>query len=1038
MSHILSATEANESWLTDPTVFAVNRLPAHSSHRFHDHEPLADEPTSLKQKLDGQWQVKVTDTAETGFLANYIDGDHAQSEFQAIEVPSNLETSGLLKPQYVNVQYPWDGHEDPQQPNIPEHNHMALYRKTFAPSPAVARAIRENHQVTLTFHAASTAIYVWLNGRFVGYAEDSFTPSEFDVTDAIREGNNVLAVACYEYSSAVWLEDQDFWRLHGLYRSVELTAIPAAHVRDWKIDPDFDASTANATLTFKADVSNPVAASKAVATLTDSHGTLMWQSGEMPVEETITLQTNLDGIAPWSAEAPNLYTLSLTLYGEDGTVVEVNRERIGFRHFAIENGVMRLNGKRIVFKGVNRHEFDARRGRAVTEEDMLFDIRFFKQHNINAVRTSHYPNQERWYELCDEYGIYMIDETNLESHGSWTAPSEPVTADTNVPGSKPEWRDACVDRVESMMRRDYNHPAVVIWSLGNESYAGTVFKAMSDFVHENDSLRPTHYEGVFWNREFEDISDIESRMYAKPVEIAQYLESNPKKPYISCEYMHAMGNSVGGMHLYTELERYEQYQGGFIWDYIDQALFQRLPDGTERLTYGGDWDDKPNDYEFSGDGIIFADRTVSPKAQEVKQLYANVKIMPDERGVTIRNENLFVSTADYVFTARVLVNGVECWHADYRFDVAAGASERFDIAFPAACDLTAGYVGVGLPNGSYEVTYEVDQRLAAATDWAPAGFEVTFGQFTTVVRRDCEACSGKDSEVDDAMNDVTITNGRWNAGMRACGREALLSKAQGGLVSFTRNGREMLSRKPSLLTFRPLTDNDRGNASGFDRAQWFAAGRYAKTVAAEVSNDGKSVTALYTYELADIQHTKVTARYELLEDGRIHLTLSYPGGVEAASLPAFGMEWMIPVEYSNLRFYGLGPAETYQDRLHGAKLGVFKTTAQADNAPYLVPQETGNHEGVRWLEATDRHGHGIRVSQASDEHFAASLLPYSTLMLEEATHQEELPEPRHMFLRLLAAQMGVGGDDSWGAPVYEQYQVPADQPLTLDVMLELF
>lgn len=1036
MSHIFSSTEAQESWLTDPTVFAVNRLPAHSSHHCYDHKPLAGEPTGLKQRLDGQWQVKVVDMSEAGFPSDFAQTQCTESGFSSIEVPSNLETKGLLKPQYVNVQYPWDGHEDPQQPNIPQHNHVALYRREFTPSASVTRAIRENRQITLTFHAASTAIYLWLNGTFIGYAEDSFTPSEFDVTDAIQEGHNTLAVACFEFSSAAWLEDQDFWRLHGLYRSVELTAIPAAHVRDWKIDPDFDATTGDATLAFVASISNADAASKAVATLYGTDGTIAWQSEQLPVNETITTEAVIANIKPWSAEEPNLYTLDLTLYGADGTVIEVSRERIGFRHFAIENGVMKLNGKRIMFKGVNRHEFDARRGRAVNEEDMLYDITFFKQHNINAVRTSHYPNQERWYELCDEYGIYMIDETNIETHGSWTAPSDPVTPDTNVPGSKSEWQEACVDRIESMMRRDYNHPAVVIWSLGNESYAGTVFKAMSDFAHANDPLRPVHYEGVFWNRQFDDISDMESRMYAKPTEIAEYLEANPKKPYISCEYMHAMGNSVGGMHLYTELERYEQYQGGFIWDYIDQALFQRLPDGTERLTYGGDWDDRPNDYEFSGDGIIFADRTASPKAQEVKQLYANVSIKPDAHGVTIRNENLFVSTADYVFTARMLVNGEERWQADYRFDVAAGASERFDIAFPAASDLMASRCDEELPNGSIEVTYEVDQRLAETTAWAPAGFELTFGQHVQVFNdaADTDAAAMTDSHT----HDVTVTDGRWNAGVKAGGREALLSKAQGGLVSFTRDGHEMLSRKPNLLTFRPLTDNDRGNASGFDRAQWFAAGRYAKTVGTEIVRDGNTIVGTYTYELAIAQRTKVTARYELLEDGRIHLTLTYPGSIEAASLPAFGMEWMLPVEYSNLRFYGLGPAETYRDRLHGAKLGVFESTAEADNAPYLVPQETGNHEGLRWIEVTDRHGHGMRVSQAGDEHFAASLLPYSTLMLEEATHQEELPTPRHMFLRLLAAQMGVGGDDSWGAPVHERFQLPADRPLTLDVMLELF
>ncbi|PWG59569.1 glycoside hydrolase family 2 TIM barrel-domain containing protein [Bifidobacterium catulorum] len=1076
-----TASEASPDWLRDPEVFAVNRMPAHSDHRCYDHTPACGESSNLTASLDGRWRVNVVEAAEDGkadgsagfsvtaapdtACPDFARPDFDDSGFGTIAVPSHLETAGYLPPKYVNVQYPWDGHDDPCAPDVPRRNHVALYRRTFAASGPIRSAIRDGRRVTLVFHGAQTAIYVWLNGMFIGYGEDSFTPSEFDVTDAVIDGDNVLAVACYEYASASWLEDQDYWRLHGLFRSVELTAWPAAHIGDMRIVADFDHRRGEGLLDIRTELHGavPGTARTVTAQLIDADGDVVWRSPHDvgPVRDDGAAADGDDGMAdaamlswntavecahPWSAEDPYLYTLRLTVTDAEGSVVEVAEQRIGFRRFAIEDGIMKINGKRIVFKGVDRHEFDARRGRAVTEEDMLWDVRFLKRHNLNAVRTSHYPNQSRWYELCDEYGIYLIDETNLETHGTWSAPGDGVTPETNVPGNDARWEGACLDRVDSMIRRDFNHPSVVIWSLGNESYAGTVIQAMHDLVHELDAMRPVHYEGVFWNRKFDAASDIESRMYAKPAEIEEYLTNDPKKPYISCEYMHAMGNSVGGMQLYTALERYPRYQGGFIWDYIDQALWQRLGDGSERLTYGGDWDDRPHDYEFAGDGIVFADRTISPKAQEVKQLYANVRITPDATGVTIANGNLFVPTGGYVFTARLLVDGVERWKADYRFEVPAGETRRFDVAFPDAGDFAR------VDGGTVEVTYEVDQRLAKATPWAEAGYELAFGQHTIAV--ESKADGGDDGNGGTRPNAIEVVDGRWNLGIHSvagdsgmAGRgtgttgdddfEVLLSRTQGGMVSLRRGRREMVIRRPQIVTFRPLTDNDRGNGSGFERAQWFGAGRYARVADTRFDAAPDRITAEYVYELAEPRHTRVTVRYEVDGAGTVHLTASYPGAADAPTLPAFGLEWMLPAQYTNLRFYGPGPEETYPDRKLGGRLGIHETTAADSVAQYLVPQETGNHEDVRWAEVTDEHGHGMRVSQAGADRFSASLLPYSSLMLEEATHQNELPQPRHTFLRLLAAQMGVGGDDSWGAPVHRRYLLDAAKPLTLDVHIEL-
>ena len=1013
---------ASETWLTDATVFEVNRTPAHSNHKCFTHDPQSGEYSDLTQSLDGEWRVEIVQASDIDFNEEpFVAENFDDSAFYRTQVPGHLQMAGLLKNKYVNIQYPWDGHENPLEPNVPENNHVALYRKKFVVSKRLADTKESGGSVSIVFHGMATAIYVWVNGLFAGYGEDGFTPNEFDITDLLHDGENVVAVACYEYSSASWLEDQDFWRLHGLFRSVELTAQPHVHVVNMQLEADWDAESGTASLDAALSVRNASDAATISATLKDSEGNVVWETSTNADANTTFASGSLQGLEPWSAESPSLYELEVNVIDQAGDIVEAVVQKVGFRRFRIENGIMTLNGKRVVFKGADRHEFDAKRGRSITEQDMIDDVIFCKRHNINAIRTSHYPNQERWYDLCDEYGIYLIDETNLETHGSWCLPGDVVTAETAVPGSKARWEGACVDRVNSMMRRDYNHPSVVIWSLGNESYTGDVFRAMYKHVHDIDPNRPVHYEGVTKNRDYDDVTDIETRMYEHADVVEEYLKNDPQKPYISCEYMHAMGNSVGNLDEYTALERYPHYQGGFIWDFIDQAIYASQPDGSTRLCYGGDFGDRPSDYEFSGNGLVFADRTPAPKAQEVKQLYSNVHIDVTDRSVSIKNDNLFISTGGYQFMLRILADGEPVWQSERRFDVPADSACTFDVEWP---------VDLYRANAN-ELVLEVSQRLAEATDWAPAGYELAFGQ--TVV-------AGTKAAEDAALPaDGIVTVGRWNAGVQGSGREILLSRTQGGLVSYTFDGHEFVLRRPAITTFRALTDNDRGAGHGFERAQWMAAGRYARCVDNVIEQvDEDTLKAVYTYELATPQRTKVTVEYTADTTGRLNLHVEYPGeSGELPTIPAFGIEWTLPVQYSNLRFFGAGPEETYQDRKH-AKLGVWSTDAFKDHAPYLMPQETGNHEEVRWAEITDENGHGLRVSRANGAApFAVSLQPYSSFMIEEAQHQDELPAPKHMFLRVLAAQMGVGGDDSWMSPVHSQYHIPADQPISLDVNLEL-
>lgn len=1036
---IPTATRAAIAWLEDPAVFAVNRLPSHSDHRSN----------APRQSLNGSWQVRTVQASELNVEeASFAQKNAPASNFKTIDVPSTLETNGGWRPAYVNIQMPWDGHEDPQAPKIPSANKVAVYRREFDVESDLVGVVEQGGDVTLTFEGFATAIYVWLDGTFVGYAEDGYTPSEFDVTDILfgraetpsGPTRHILTVACFEYSSASWLEDQDSWRFHGLFRDVVLAARPRTRIESLRLNADYDHIEATGSLDIELTLAHPQEHGNIRATLTDANGRIVWQSASGQDRSIRMASGELVGIMPWSAENPVLYTLTLSTAAPAGNgasnpessnvawqTAENVAQHIGFRRFEIDAGIMTLNGKRVVFKGVNRHEFDCFKGRTLSRQQMIDDILFCKRHNINAIRTSHYPNDERFYGLADRYGIYLINEANLETHGSWNTPGDNATPETSIPGSRMEWEGACLDRLESMIHRDYNHPSVLIWSLGNESHGGQVFRSMYRRAHELDPVRPVHYEGIVWDREYDDVSDIESRMYAHPDAIEAYVSHSPRKPYISCEYMHAMGNSVGGLSEYTDLERYPHYQGGFIWDLIDQALWKE-DDPAEsashgHLEYGGGFGDRPCDYEFSGDGLLFADRTISPKAAEVKQLYANVRVSPSPAGVHVDNRNLFVSTSSYEFVANFLVDGVKVWSQPHRFDVPAGGEGEFPVEWPINVFRTP----------DTELTYEVSVQLAEETPWAPAGHEIVFGQHTVRIPG-----SGESHR---PTGTPAITVGRWNVGLRQGRREALLSRTQAGLVSWTDEGREYVLRPPKITTFRPLTDNDRGAGHGFERAQWAVAGRYARCVdiAVDSSLEGR-VALTYTFELATPARTPVTLRYEINADARIHLTADYPGEAGAPTIPAFGLEWALPGELNHLRYHGLGPVETYADRHAGARLGVWTTTAAQDYAPYLVPQETGNHSEVRWAEITDDAGRGICVRRhnpdADGSTFNVSLLPYSSAQIEEASRQWELPHPStapFTHLRLLAAHMGVGGDDSWGSPVHDAYQIPAANPLRLDV-----
>jgi beta-galactosidase len=1000
-------------WLSDVQVFAVNRVSAHSDHEYFEavEEAKSGQPMSMKHVLNGDWKFHYS--INPAHRPEYFhQKDFDCSVWGDITVPGHIQLQGYGQPQYVNTMYPWDGIADIRPPEIPaNHNPVGSYVKTFT-----VPVNMQNKPVYISFQGVESAFYVWLNGEFVGYSEDSFTPADFDLTPYITEGENKLAVEVYQRSTGSWLEDQDFWRFSGIFRDVYLYTVPEIHVFDANIRGELDETYTKgnllADLKFLAGQPTP---GKVTAELYDTKGSLVAsQEGEIG-EGIASIYFPVDQPQLWSAENPYLYQLYIHVYNGKGELVEVIPQKVGFRRFEMIDKIMHLNGKRIVFKGVNRHEFNCYTGRTVSREDMLWDIKTLKQNNINAVRTSHYPNQSYWYQLCDEYGVYVIDEMNLETHGSWQKMGQ-VEPSWNIPGNKPEWEDIVMDRAVSMYERDKNHPSILIWSCGNESYGGEVILNVSRYFKKVDPGRLVHYEGVFWTPDYRETSDMESRMYAKPADIEEYLNENPDKPYISCEYMHAMGNSLGGMHKYTELEqKYPMYQGGFIWDYIDQSLIKKDRYGKEFLAYGGDFEDRPTDYGFCTNGIVYANRELSPKMQDVKYLYQNIKLVTDFDGVRIINENLFTDTADYVLEYSLLLEGEEIFCDQLEVNVGPQSEEKVEINFPA--EITA---------ASGEYCIQTAFKLKGSTIWADAGHEIAFGQYIFEV----------ESEEQQAVeSELRVVHGDVNIGVHGRDFSVIFSKQVGSLVSLKYAGREMIAQPPAPLFWRATTDNDRGFAQGFESGLWFAASLARKCTGIEVKEESNQFSIGFTYKFSISSEVEVRMTYTVLGDGSVHVKSLYSGAKNLPQLPIFALSFKTYADYDQLEWYAMGPEENYSDRSKGARLGIFKNQVCENLSDYVMPQESGNRTGVRRLRVMNKKGEGIKISSIN-EPLECNVSPYTAFELENAQHIYELPPVHYSVITVAGKQMGVGGDDSWGAPVHDEYLIPADQDMEFEFKIE--
>lgn len=627
---------ADMKWLDNPEVFKVNQLEPHSDHCYYlDYSDMKKEKNPLLQSLNGQWEFAYSKNVMERPVDFYKETFDA-SGFDKIMVPGHIELAGYDKIRYINTMYPWEGKEyhrgaysmqatgaEEGMFSEAQYNPVGSYIKYFDLDKNMC-----GKRIHICFEGVEEAMYLWLNGQFIGYAEDSFTPSEFDLTPYVKEKGNVLAVQVHKMSTAAFLEDQDFFRFFGIFRNVTLKAIPDVHLEDVWFKPvlNQDNESGSVSVSMKVSATDSQNVTAGFILKDREENILVEKSLQLNKENDHlegTICVDLESVKLWDNHNPYLYHAYVELKAEDGSLAEVIPYDIGFRRIEIIDKVVYLNGKRLVITGVNRHEWNARTGRCIGIEDMKADISCILRNNINSVRTCHYPDQIPWYYMCDNAGIYVMAETNLESHGSFQKLGA-IEPSCNVPGSIPQWRDAVLERAKNNFETFKNHTSILFWSLGNESYAGDDIEAMNVYFAEKKDGRLVHYESSYYNRAYEDtISDFETRMYAKPEDVEEYLNNSPKKPYILCEFMHDMGNSMGGLGSYMKLiDKYDMYHGGFIWDFIDQAIMVKDPvTGKDVLRYGGDFDDKPSDYEFSANGIVFADRKEKPAMQEVRYYY---------------------------------------------------------------------------------------------------------------------------------------------------------------------------------------------------------------------------------------------------------------------------------------------------------------------------------------------------------------------------------------------------------------------------------
>jgi len=1007
--------------LENPSVTGRNRLPPHATY-----VPFPDPGSALAApgtpgRATSPWVRSLNGTWRFRWVRNAADRpkefwreEFDDSAWDGIPVPSNWEIVGYGVPIYTNIPYPFP----PDPPRVPvAWSPVGSYRRTFE-VPADWRGMR----VALQLGSVKSAGYVWVNGREVGFAKGSKTPSEFDVTDVVRFGApNTLAVQVWRFSDGAYLEGQDYWKISGLERDVLLYAVPEVHVADFEARPRLDASFRHGRLEVDVRLRNEggAAATRTVrAAMYDAEGIAALEtSAETTVrvpaggEASLTVGADVAAPARWTAETPALYTLLLELREVDGATTEAIATRIGFRDVRIEDGLLKVNGVPVTIRGVNRHEHDPRTGRVVSEERMRREIARMKELNINAVRTSHYPDHERWYELADSAGLWIVDEANVESHGMGYDPETTL-------GNDPAWREAHLDRTRRMVERDKNHPSVIVWSLGNEGGDGVNFEATSAWIHERDSSRPVQYERAIRRPHV----DIYAPMYARIPHLLDYASEPRDRPLILCEYAHAMGNSVGNLRDYWNvIYAHAQLQGGFIWDWIDQGLYAETWDGTPYWAYGGDYGPPgvPSDGNFLINGLVQPDLRPNPHALEVRQVYQGIETRPidlTEGRVRVVNRFDFTDLADFELAWRATEDGR---------DLGSGVLRLESLAPHDSMVLTLP-VPAGDPAPGAERFLDLEYRRPGDLPFLPAG--------TVAAREQLPLPGGAPAPAidPDALPALGLAETDTSLVLTGSDVTVRIDRRTGLLASIEHRGRDLLRTGPAPTFWRAPTDNDFGNGMPRRQGMWRDAGRYPvlEEIEARRRDAGRvRVTARIGFPVVGAEE-RIT--YDVYGSGDVVVGVRFTPGARTADLPdipRLGLRLTLPTELDRVTWYGRGPQETYVDRKTGAPVGIHRSTADSLFHPYVRPQETGNRTDARWVAFTDAGGHGLLAVGMPTLDWSAPRALTEDLDEGDAKrgrHAFDVPRRDFVAVHLDHRQLGVGGDNSWGAQPLAPYRIPVE------------
>ncbi len=975
--------------------------------------PFADVSSALARdpagspwyrSLNGTWDFHWSENPDVRPV-DFYRPDFDVASWDEIPVPANWQLHGYGYPIYTNVRYSWG---EPDPPRVPhDFNPVGSYRRSFTVPDDW-----DGRQVILHFAGVSSAFYLWVNGQEVGYSQGSRTPAEFDITEYLQPGGNLVAAEVYRYSDGSYLECQDFWRISGLFRDVFLYSLDRLQIRDFEVHTDLDESYRDASLGIDVRIANLGAVDRpyaVTATLFDADGGVVVDdlavSGEASAgtETAIRLDREISDPPKWSAEEPNLFRLVLSLTDPDGAVIQSVSTNVGFREVSITDGQLLVNGVAVLLKGTNRHEHDPDTAHVMSTEGMVRDILLMKQHNINAVRTSHYPDVTEWYDLTDYYGLYVIDEANIESHGIGYDPDKTL-------GNKPEWGPAHMDRTVSMVERDKNHPSIIIWSLGNEAGDGVNFTETANWIRERDPSRPVHYERA----ELGPNTDIFCPMYARIPEIVEYAENHDDRPLILCEYSHAMGNSNGNVADYwKEIYARERLQGGFIWDWVDQGLRQPVPGkpGEFYFAYGGAFEPEGvyHDDNFLMNGLVSADRVPHPGLLEVKKVYQYIDVVPVDpaRGkISIANGYGFINLDRFEGFWEIRADDeVMASGRLPKLNIAPGASRDFTLPVPRL-----------QPMAGVEYWLELSFRLPQDTAWAERGHEVAWEKFKLEMGGAAPKLNPSE------MAALSVEESSGEAIVSGDGFAVRFDLGDGIIAAMTVGGTDLVAVGPRPNFWRAPTDNDRGNNMPERCASWKAASSNWVVTSAVADRVGPAeIEVRFSGRFPDVESTNEIV-YTVFGNGEIGVDVSFtPGDGELPELPRFGMQMDVPGGFETVTWYGRGPHESYWDRKDGARVGVWSGSVEEQFVDYSEPQENGNKTDVRWMSLTNDEGVGLLV--IGEPLVAFSAHHYTTADLEDAKYSWQMERRENITLSIDMQQTGVGGDDSWGARTHDEYTV---------------